>query len=41
METNRVTILAPDGTSDALPLQSKREVAEAIVDRLEGLLRGR
>lgn len=41
VETNRVTILAPDGTSDALPLQSKREVAEAIVDRLEGLLRGR
>ena len=41
VDTNRVTILAPDGTSDALPLQSKREVAEAIVDRLEGLLRGR
>ncbi len=41
VETNRVTILAPDGTQDELPMQSKIEVAETIVDRLEELLRGR
>jgi phosphopantothenoylcysteine decarboxylase/phosphopantothenate--cysteine ligase len=41
VETNRVTILAPDGTSDALPLQSKRDVAEVIADRLAEMLRGR
>ncbi len=37
--TNRVTILSPGGGADALPLQSKEEVAEALMDRIEALLR--
>ncbi len=41
VETNRVTILAPGGAHDALPLLSKRDVANHIIDRLEELLRGR
>jgi len=36
--TNRVTILASGGVSEALPLQSKDAVAEAILDRVEALL---
>ncbi len=32
--TNRVTILAADGTEEALPLLPKREVAERILDRV-------
>ena len=38
VETNRVTIIGADGTEVALPLQSKRDVAEAILDRVEALL---
>lgn len=34
-ETNRVAILGRDGTPRILPLQSKREVAEAILDAVE------
>ena len=34
-DTNRVTFLAPDGTSDALPLLGKDEVAERLLDRVE------
>jgi phosphopantothenoylcysteine decarboxylase/phosphopantothenate--cysteine ligase len=34
-ETNRVALLGRDGTRQILPLQSKREVAEAILDRVE------
>ena len=33
-DTNRVTILAADGTRDDLPLLSKRDVADAILDRV-------
>ena len=33
-ETNRVSILAADGSRDDLPLQSKRAVAEALLDRV-------
>lgn len=40
-DTNRVTLLAADGVSDALPLLSKRDVADAILDRVEALLGGR
>lgn len=40
-DTNRVTLLAADGSSDALPLLSKRDVADAILDRVEALLGGR
>lgn len=34
-ETNRVALLGRDGARQILPLQSKREVAEAILDRVE------
>ena len=33
-ETNRVTILDRAGTTDALPLLPKREVADRILDRV-------
>jgi phosphopantothenoylcysteine decarboxylase/phosphopantothenate--cysteine ligase len=41
VETNRVTIIARDGEPERLPLLDKREVADAILDRIEALLRGR
>jgi phosphopantothenoylcysteine decarboxylase/phosphopantothenate--cysteine ligase len=34
-ETNRVAVIGRDGTPQILPLQSKREVAEAILDAVE------
>ena len=34
-DTNRVALLGRDGTRQILPLQSKREVAEVILDRVE------
>jgi phosphopantothenoylcysteine decarboxylase/phosphopantothenate--cysteine ligase len=37
-DTNRVALLSRDGTRQILPLQSKREVAEAILDRVEQTL---
>ena len=37
-ETNRVALLGRDGTRKILPLQSKREVAEAILDLVEQTL---
>ena len=40
-DTNRVTLLAPNAEPVALPLMSKAEVADAILDRVEALLRGR
>lgn len=40
-DTNRVTFLSRAGASEALPLLSKREVADAILDRIEALLGGR
>jgi len=39
--TNRVTIVGRDGREEALPLQSKDDVANAILDRVEALLDGR
>lgn len=33
VDTNSVTVLTPDGVAEELPLQSKDEVAEAILDR--------
>jgi phosphopantothenoylcysteine decarboxylase / phosphopantothenate---cysteine ligase len=33
-ETNRVTILAADGTQEPLPLLTKREVADRLLDRV-------
>lgn len=40
VDTNRVTVISRHGT-DELPLQSKVEVADAILDRVEELLGGR
>ena len=37
-ETNRVVILAADGSRDELPLLSKREVADRLLDRVAVLL---
>ncbi len=37
-DTNRVAVLGRDGTSQILPLQSKRDVAEAILDTVERAL---
>lgn len=41
VDTNRVTLVSADGTVDALPLMSKDEVAEALLDRVGGVLGGR
>ncbi len=38
VDTNRVTLRAAQGEDEVLPLQSKREVAEAILDRIEQLM---
>ena len=38
VDTNRVTILHKDGRQETLPLMSKREVADRIMDRVEELL---
>jgi phosphopantothenoylcysteine decarboxylase/phosphopantothenate--cysteine ligase len=38
VSTNKVTILAADGSSEALPLMSKDEVADVILDRLAAIL---
>ena len=35
VDTNRVALLSRDGQARILPLQSKREVAEAILDEVE------
>ena len=41
VDTNRVTLIGRDGKAEALPLLSKREVADAILDRVERLVHGR
>ena len=38
VETNRVTLLFADGHNESLPLMSKNEVAETIIERLVALL---
>ena len=38
VETNRVVLLSPDAPDEALPLMSKSEVADHILDRVERLL---
>jgi phosphopantothenoylcysteine decarboxylase / phosphopantothenate---cysteine ligase len=38
VETNRVTLLYADGRKESLPLMSKNEVAETIIERLATLL---
>jgi len=41
VDTNKVTIISRDGKVESLPLMSKREVADKILDRVVGLLGGR
>ncbi len=41
VDTNRVTLLAPNAAPVVLPLQSKAGVADAILDRVQEILRGR
>ena len=41
VDTNRVTLLHRDGKTEVLPLQSKTDVADAILDRVERLAHGR
>jgi phosphopantothenoylcysteine decarboxylase/phosphopantothenate--cysteine ligase len=38
VDTNRITILYKDGRQEELPLMSKREAAEKILDRVEEML---
>jgi phosphopantothenoylcysteine decarboxylase / phosphopantothenate---cysteine ligase len=38
LDTNRVTLLYPDGKQDPLPLMTKTEVADIIMERLAALL---
>ncbi len=38
VETNRVTLLFADGCREMLPLMSKMEVAETMIERIAGLL---
>ena len=38
VDTNRITILYKDGRQEELPLMSKREVAEKILDRIEEMM---
>ena len=38
VDTNKVTIISRDGREQKLPLMSKREVADRILDRVVGLL---
>ncbi len=40
-DTNRVTLLGRDGAREELPLQSKTDAADAILDRVAGLVHGR
>jgi phosphopantothenoylcysteine decarboxylase / phosphopantothenate---cysteine ligase len=40
-DTNRVTFLVGDGEVEEMPLLEKADVADAILDRVEGLMRGR
>jgi phosphopantothenoylcysteine decarboxylase/phosphopantothenate--cysteine ligase len=37
-DTNKVTLISRDGNVDSLPLLSKREVADRILDKVVGLL---
>jgi phosphopantothenoylcysteine synthetase/decarboxylase len=41
VDTNRVTILSRSGDDQVLPLMSKDDVADAILDRVEVELGGR
>ncbi|MFC1977755.1 phosphopantothenoylcysteine decarboxylase, partial [Chloroflexota bacterium] len=38
VDTNRVTLIDRDGKVESLPLMSKREVADKILDKVVGML---
>lgn len=38
VDTNRITLLFPDGTQEALPIMGKLEAAEVILQKVSGLL---
>jgi phosphopantothenoylcysteine decarboxylase/phosphopantothenate--cysteine ligase len=38
VDTNRVTLLFPDGTKEVLPLTGKEKVAEKIIEHISRLL---
>jgi phosphopantothenoylcysteine decarboxylase/phosphopantothenate--cysteine ligase len=40
VDTNQVTLLDPDGSSEALPLMSKTQVSQAVMERIVKLLAG-
>ena len=39
VDTNRVTLIGADGTVEALPLMTKAEVAERVLDKVVGMMR--
>jgi phosphopantothenoylcysteine decarboxylase/phosphopantothenate--cysteine ligase len=41
VDTNKVTLIDKKGKAESLPLMSKREVADKILDRVVGLLRNK
>ncbi len=41
VDTNRVTLISRDGKEESLPLMSKREVADEILDRVRDLMRSK
>jgi phosphopantothenoylcysteine decarboxylase/phosphopantothenate--cysteine ligase len=41
VDTNRVTLLSKDGSREDLPLMSKNDLADALLDRIEVMLNGR
>jgi len=41
VDTNRVTLVARDGSSEEMPLMAKSELADVILDRIEALFRER
>jgi phosphopantothenoylcysteine decarboxylase / phosphopantothenate---cysteine ligase len=40
VDTNRVVLMEKNGKTEELPLMSKREVAEKILDRVKGMMKG-
>ena len=40
-DTNKVTIIKKDGKQEDLPLMSKREVADKILDNVAKMLKGK
>ena len=39
VDTNKVTLITPDGKVENLPLMSKREVADRILDKVVGMMK--